>query len=90
MLRTAVVGILLPAALVAACSRAPGTADTAATGPAFDPAAAAAYDDTTLAFPRLRFTNGQTSVNDRCPVRKVKLNRRLPPVFVNGQPVGFC
>lgn len=50
----------------------------------------AAYTDTTAEFPRLRFADGEESLNDRCPVRKAKLNRRLPPLFVNGHPVGFC
>ncbi len=40
--------------------------------------------------PRVRFADGQVSVNDRCMVRGVKLNRRMPPMYVNGQPVGFC
>jgi hypothetical protein len=41
--------------------------------------------------PRLRFfEDGQVSLNDRCAVRKVKLNPKMPAVYVNGQPVGFC
>lgn len=41
--------------------------------------------------PRLRyFEDNQVSLNDRCAVRKVKLNPKMPPVYVNGQPVGFC
>ena len=50
----------------------------------------AAYTDSTLEFPRLRFTNQTLSLNDRCPVRKAKLNERLAPLFVNGRPIGFC
>jgi len=50
----------------------------------------AAYIDTTLEFPHLRFTDQALSMNDRCPVRKAKLNTRLAPLFVNGQPIGFC
>ena len=50
----------------------------------------AAYTDTALAFPRLRFADGSLSLNDKCPVRKVKLNPRLAPLFVNGRPIGFC
>ena len=49
----------------------------------------ASYTDTS-AFPHLRFEDGAISLNDRCPVRRVKLNRKMPPVFVNGRPVGFC
>jgi hypothetical protein len=42
-------------------------------------------------FPRIRYTDGQqVSLNDRCPVRKVKLNVKMTPVYVNGQPIGFC
>jgi hypothetical protein len=41
--------------------------------------------------PRVRyFEDGLMSLNDRCAVRKVKLNSKMPPVYVNGQPVGFC
>ena len=40
--------------------------------------------------PRLRLSNGQVTLNDRCMVRELKLNPRIPPVFVNGFPVGFC
>jgi hypothetical protein len=50
----------------------------------------AAYTDTTLEFPHLTYTNGASSLNDRCPVRKAKLNQRLAPLFVNGRPIGFC
>jgi hypothetical protein len=46
--------------------------------------------DTTSEFPRLRFADGQVSMNDRCMVRQVKLNPRLPALYVNGRPVGFC
>jgi hypothetical protein len=41
--------------------------------------------------PRLRYFDGdQLSLNDRCPVRKVRLNPKMPPAYVNGRPVGFC
>jgi hypothetical protein len=49
-----------------------------------------AYADTTPDFPRLRFADGQVSLNDRCMVRQVKLNPKLPAIYVNGRPVGFC
>ena len=42
------------------------------------------------AFPHLKMSDGRISLNDRCPVRKVPLNRRLPALFVNGAPIGFC
>jgi hypothetical protein len=41
-------------------------------------------------FPHLKLTGGAISLNDKCPVRKVSLNLRLPTLFVNGQPIGFC
>lgn len=41
-------------------------------------------------FPKLRYTDSQTSVNDRCPLTKAKLNPNIDPLFVNGRPVGFC
>jgi len=41
--------------------------------------------------PRVRYFDGnQVSLNDRCAVRKVKLNVKMPPVYVNGRAVGFC
>ncbi len=51
---------------------------------------AAEYLDPASEFPKLVFADGQTSVNDMCPVRKGKLNRRMPAIYVNGRPVGFC
>jgi len=42
------------------------------------------------AFPKIRFGDGLVSVNDRCPVTKRKLSTLFPPVYVNGQPIGFC
>ncbi len=41
-------------------------------------------------FPRVKFQNGSVSRNDRCPVRKNKLNRGFEPLYVNGRPLGFC
>lgn len=41
--------------------------------------------------PRLRYFDGnQVSLNDRCPNTKAKLNPKMPPIYVNGQPIGFC
>jgi hypothetical protein len=41
--------------------------------------------------PHLRYrTSGLVSINDRCAVRRVKLNPKMPPAWVNGRPVGFC
>ncbi len=41
-------------------------------------------------FPHLLMTDGQITLNDRCPVRKAILNKRLSALFVNGRPLGFC
>ncbi len=41
-------------------------------------------------FPHLMFEDSSISINDRCPVRKVGLNRRLQGLLVNGRPLGFC
>ncbi|MEE9271017.1 MAG: hypothetical protein V3V49_12235 [Candidatus Krumholzibacteria bacterium] len=41
-------------------------------------------------FPLIEYADGQRSLNDRCPVRQTKLNLKMPPVYVNGRPVGFC
>lgn len=42
-------------------------------------------------FPRLRyFDTNLVTINDRCAVRKTRLNPKMPAVYVNGQPVGFC
>ena len=47
------------------------------------------YIDAGADFPRIRFADDQVSLNDCCPVKKAKLNRKLPPLYVNG-PLGFC
>lgn len=49
-----------------------------------------AYADTAAEYPHLLYTDGTQTLNDRCPVRKSKLNRRMPPVYVNHRPIGFC
>jgi hypothetical protein len=42
-------------------------------------------------FPRIRYLEtGLVGLNDRCAVRKVRLNPKMPPVYVNGRPIGFC
>ena len=41
--------------------------------------------------PRVRYLDGQLSLNETCAIRvENKLNRRIPPVYVNGRPIGFC
>jgi hypothetical protein len=42
------------------------------------------------AFQRLKYSDSLTSVNDRCVVTHNKLNPAIHPLYVNGQPVGFC
>jgi hypothetical protein len=32
----------------------------------------------------------EVTANDRCPVRKSRLNTKMPPVWVNGRAIGFC
>lgn len=42
-------------------------------------------------FPRVRYLDGQLSLNESCAIRvENKLSRKIPPVYVNGQPIGFC
>ena len=48
------------------------------------------YVDPSDSLPRIRYNDGQVSLNDRCPVRKVRLNLLLEPLYVNGRPIGFC
>lgn len=48
------------------------------------------YVDPEAEFPRVSYPGIGVTVNDRCPVRQVKLNRKMKPVYANGQPVGFC
>jgi YHS domain-containing protein len=40
--------------------------------------------------PRLQYADSLVSLNDRCIVKGTKLNPRIHPVYVNGQPIGFC
>jgi hypothetical protein len=41
-------------------------------------------------FPRLKYADSLVSLNDRCIVSQAKLNPKMAPVYVNGQPIGFC
>ena len=54
------------------------------------PLGKAELTDATVEHPRLRFSDGSVSANDCCPVTKRTLSVYFPPVFVNGQPFGFC
>ena len=69
-------------ALLAACSKKDKPAEYMALGE---------FVEAQDSFPRVRyFDTDLVSINDRCAVRKVKLNPKMPPVYVNGHPVGFC
>lgn len=50
----------------------------------------AKIDTTINSYPHMKMQNGQITINDRCPVRRVPLNLRLPTLYVNGEPLGFC
>lgn len=53
-------------------------------------AAVPAYVDAEAPLTPIRFDRDAVSLNDRCPVRKGKLNLKMPPAYVNGKPIGFC
>ena len=41
--------------------------------------------------PVVRYSDGQVSLSDSCAVRVgSRLNRKVPPAYVNGRPLGFC
>ena len=41
--------------------------------------------------PRVRYLDGQLSLNASCAIRTGnQLGRAIPPVYVNGRPIGFC
>ncbi len=43
------------------------------------------------AHPRLRYLDGQVALNTTCAIQiGNKLSRKVPPAYVNGQPIGFC
>ncbi|HUC44104.1 MAG TPA: hypothetical protein VMR65_08705 [Candidatus Sulfotelmatobacter sp.] len=50
----------------------------------------ARYADANPDTPHVTYGDGSVSRNDLCPIRKRKLNLKMPPVYVNGQPIGFC
>jgi hypothetical protein len=77
-------GLLVGVALGAACGRSPDRGSVV-----IEPLPVA-FVDSTLAFPHVRYADGQVSINDRCIVRKLKLSRMMRPVYVNGLPIGFC
>ena len=48
------------------------------------------YVNKELEYSPVRFSDGEESLNDRCMVRQAKLSLRMPPIYVNGKPIGFC
>jgi hypothetical protein len=41
--------------------------------------------------PLVRYADGQLGPSDHCAIRTAnKLSRLIPPVYVNGRPIGFC
>jgi YHS domain-containing protein len=40
--------------------------------------------------PRIMYQDSLVSINDFCPVRKARLDPKRKPVYVNGNPIGFC
>lgn len=55
-----------------------------------DDSALAAFVDSTLDLSPLIYDLGGQTLNDQCPVRRARLNRRMPAIYVNQHPVGFC
>lgn len=41
-------------------------------------------------FPKIKYADSLESLNDRCIVKKSKLNLKVRPVYVNWRPIGFC
>ena len=40
--------------------------------------------------PRVQYADSLVSLNDRCIVRQNKLNPKIPAIYVNAAPIGFC
>ncbi|GJM20602.1 MAG: hypothetical protein DHS20C15_05170 [Planctomycetota bacterium] len=42
-------------------------------------------------YPLLRYRDGQLSANTSCMIQlQNPISRRIPPMYVNGRPLGFC
>ena len=97
--------LLLLALLPSACASDPAAPEVAATdemqlGPAQVPMRPPRpLDDDGVCYvlgedpthPRVRYLDGQLSLNETCAIRvENKLNREIPPAYVNGRPIGFC
>ena len=40
--------------------------------------------------PRLKFNDSLVSLNNHCPVTTSRLNRKIQPLYINGEAIGFC
>ena len=83
----------LTAAILFSCSGGAEQEEQAGAAPEKKPeyVAFAEFVNEEDSLPRLRFfESGLVSLNDRCPVRMVKLSPKMPPAWVNGRPIGFC
>ncbi|HEY7728131.1 MAG TPA: hypothetical protein VID50_06720 [Candidatus Eisenbacteria bacterium] len=40
--------------------------------------------------PRVQYSDGLTSINKRCTVRKILMTTTTRPVYINSRPLGFC
>jgi hypothetical protein len=92
MSRTASISVLVVGALALglACSKEKQQAEKQPMGEK-DYMVMGEYVNAQDSLPRLRYFDGsQVSLNDRCPNTKAKLNPKMPPIYVNGQPIGFC
>lgn len=92
---THLVGGVACAILIAACGggeeRDDAKASNVTTSKTMNYEILADFVSETDSLPRLRYRHdGQVTLNDRCPVRLVKLNPKMSPAYVNGRPVGFC
>ena len=88
-------GVIAVAVAVFACSKKEGQESTSQEEPTpakkVEHVAFGEYVNPLDSLPRVRyFETGLVTLNDRCAVRKVKLNTKMPAVYVNGQPIGFC
>lgn len=88
--------LLLLAALAPACR---GPSAVSPPGPTAIPPTMRVLDDDGTFFvasgdesrPRIRYVDGQVSLNQSCAIRLDRpLNRKVPPAYVNGLPLGFC
>lgn len=70
-----------PAVILAACALAIAAVSARAQVPLPDPGPE---------YGHLKYADSLSSVNDRCVITHNRLNPVMRPIYVNGQPVGFC